>query len=490
MTTEELNALIAQAEGGDVVAMNQLGHFYMIHHEVENLIMDGFLELTDSFTNKLRQHPLPQGWQWVNRENLEEKTLNSCVAAFRECIQANIQVAKKVIESGSGERLDSFISDTLIIELTYFIKKISTTLNETLNGVLWATFNAPKESSFANMAQAVMDFVQENLKISHEMDEMKNYEMAFYWHKKAAECGNINSVVHLGECYLEGIGAEQNIDLAIKMLEKAANQGDVWSMNKLTYIYGELDGYINQEQAAKWFLALIQKDCDPNSGVYEQTGYNKDLYEKIKNAILNSASGNEMSSFSGSSSGGSLLGKSIYFTSSNATSYIYQAIRQLIYKTINEALINVPSEIINSHNKYMSSFKIHSSLADKGWIYKAKLSKYSVHVSIDNDIQTNLTALKKGVIGIYKLDDQFLSFARAKFIVDAIMHCAVKIEQVLPIGYDNIKMIEIAYKSIDEKNEYLLYSKWISQNMEALKKYIFEIIEKIDERLREVTRKS
>lgn len=307
MTTEELNALIAQAEGGDVVAMNQLGHFYMIHHEVESLIMDGFLELTDSFTNKLRQHPLPQGWQWVNRENLEEKTLNSCVAAFRECIQANIQVAKKVIESGSGERLYSLISDTLIIEQTYFIKKISTTLNEMLKGVQWATFDTPKDSSLGNMIPAVMDFVQENIKISREMDEMKNFEMALNWHKKAAELGNI------------------------------------MSMNKLTYIYGELDGYINYTQAAKWFLALIQKDCDPNSGVYEKTGYNKDLYEKVKQTILNSASVNDMLSLSVSaSSDSSLFGGVIFLPSSNAKIYINQAEETIrLYRIKKEAHLKV-----------------------------------------------------------------------------------------------------------------------------------------------------
>ena len=115
-----------------------------------------------------------------------------------------------------------------------------------------------------------------------------------------------------------------------------AERGDISAMNQLTHIYGEIGGYIDREQAAKWFLTLIQKDCDPNSGVYEKTGYNKDLYEKIKNAILNSASENDMSSLFGSSSGGSLLSGSISFTSSNAKSYINQAeeaIKQnIIYK--------------------------------------------------------------------------------------------------------------------------------------------------------------
>lgn len=105
-----------------------------------------------------------------------------------------------------------------------------------------------------------------------------------------------------------------------------AESGDVGAMNRLTHIYGEEEGYINHVQAAKWFLELIKRDCDPNSGVYENTGYNRDLYEKVKNAVLNSATeGDMLSSLSGCPAGGSLLGGSMFFTSSNATSYINQA---------------------------------------------------------------------------------------------------------------------------------------------------------------------
>ena len=142
-----------------------------------------------------------------------------------------------------------------------------------------------------------------------------------------------------------------------------AEGGDVSAMNQLTHIYGEEEGFINHEQAAKWFLELIKRDCEAErqqtggmmvpdgkggmmvphisvstggmmapppppgmSRVYENTGYNKDLYEKIKNAILNSKTEEEMmSSLSGNSSGGSLLGGALSFTTSNAKSYINQA---------------------------------------------------------------------------------------------------------------------------------------------------------------------
>lgn len=104
-----------------------------------------------------------------------------------------------------------------------------------------------------------------------------------------------------------------------------AEGGDVAAMNRLTHIYGEVDGFINHEQSAKWFLELIKRDCDPNSGVYESTGYNKELYAKIKSIILNSTTEEEMMSAMSGDNGGSLLGGAISFTTSSAKSYINQA---------------------------------------------------------------------------------------------------------------------------------------------------------------------
>ena len=115
-----------------------------------------------------------------------------------------------------------------------------------------------------------------------------------------------------------------------------AEGGDVPAMNQLTHIYGEEEGFINHEQAAKWFLELIKRDCNLNSGVYENTGYNKGLYEKIKNTILHSVSVNELASLSGSSFGGSLLGGSMSFTSSNAKLYINQAEEAIKQNIINK----------------------------------------------------------------------------------------------------------------------------------------------------------
>lgn len=163
--------------------------------------------------------------------------------------------------------------------------------------------------------------------LSNGIGVEKDFKKCFELYSKAAELGNQFGYSNLGWCYMYGNGTEKNIPEAIKWLAKAADEfRNVWSMNRLTDIYGTFDGFINHEQAAKWFLTLIQKDCDPNSGVYENTGYNKGLYEKIKNAVLNSATeGDMLSSLSGCPAGSSLLGGAMYFTTSNAKSYINQA---------------------------------------------------------------------------------------------------------------------------------------------------------------------
>ena len=270
MTTEELNALIAQAEGGDVSAMNQLGQIY------------GGNEFKD----------FEKAFYW-HKKAAELGNVNSMSNLGGWCYL-----------QGNGTEKNIPLADE-------WLKK------SVENGWVWTWAFNELANIFANDAQ------------------YKDLSKAFYWYTKSADAGDRIGMSNLGGwCYLWGNGVEKDVDKAIYWLSKAADEcGDIWSMNKLTYIYGELEGYINNEQAAKWLLTLIQNDCDPNSGVYENTGYNKDLYEKIKNAILNSASENDMSSLSGSSSGGSLFGGAISIASSNAKSYINQA-EELLTKKV------------------------------------------------------------------------------------------------------------------------------------------------------------
>lgn len=277
MTTEELNALIAQAEGGDVAAMNQLGQIY------------GGNEFKD----------FEKAFYW-HKKAAELGNVNSMSNLGGWCYL-----------QGNGTEKNIPLADE-------WLKKAAE------NGWQWAW-------AFNQLAH-----------IFGADDENKNYEKAFYWYKKGAEAGDVNCMSNVGGwCYRFGNGTEKNIPLAIEWLEKAAEQNDIWSMNRLTEIYGEEEGFINHEQAAKWFLELIKRDCEterPQTGgmmapppppgmsrVYENTGYNKDLYEKVKNAVLNSATEEEMMSSMSGGSGGSLLGGAMSFTTYNAKSYINQA---------------------------------------------------------------------------------------------------------------------------------------------------------------------
>ena len=121
-----------------------------------------------------------------------------------------------------------------------------------------------------------------------------------------------------------------------------AESGDITAMNRLTQIYCEVPGFIDYEQASKWFLALIQKDSDLNSSTYEKTGYNKLLYGRLKDIVLNGISENEASSFMNidnqAATDGSLFGRTVVSASLQAKKYIKQAEEELHQKKIKEAL--------------------------------------------------------------------------------------------------------------------------------------------------------
>jgi hypothetical protein len=127
-----------------------------------------------------------------------------------------------------------------------------------------------------------------------------------------------------------------------------AEVGDITAMKRLTQIYCEVPGFIDYEKAAKWFYTLIQKDSDLNSKTYEKTGYNKLLYGKLKDIVLNAISENEASSFMNTegqaATDGSLLGRQVVSASPNAKSYIKKAEECLQKKIGKEAYGNEDEE--------------------------------------------------------------------------------------------------------------------------------------------------
>jgi len=53
-----------------------------------------------------------------------------------------------------------------------------------------------------------------------------NYKQVFYYYKQGDEAGCDNCQLALGLMYFEGVGVKQNIDEALKFLEKSAKQGN------------------------------------------------------------------------------------------------------------------------------------------------------------------------------------------------------------------------------------------------------------------------
>ena len=54
----------------------------------------------------------------------------------------------------------------------------------------------------------------------------QDYQKALYWHKKAAEQGEANSMGQLGMMYMKGEGVKQNDKQAVYWIEKACSAGD------------------------------------------------------------------------------------------------------------------------------------------------------------------------------------------------------------------------------------------------------------------------
>lgn len=79
-------------------------------------------------------------------------------------------------------------------------------------------------------------------------------EDIFKWQLRAAEMGDVSSMVGTAQSYFEGIGTEKDYIKAIEWYQKATQYGHLPSMVKLGQIYANgLGTEINFEEAAKWY---------------------------------------------------------------------------------------------------------------------------------------------------------------------------------------------------------------------------------------------
>lgn len=78
-------------------------------------------------------------------------------------------------------------------------------------------------------------------------------EQAFYYFQKAADHGDIDALVKLALCWLEGDGVTQDISKAIKYFRLAADQGDADAAHRLSIVYSTGVGVpVDPAAATKW----------------------------------------------------------------------------------------------------------------------------------------------------------------------------------------------------------------------------------------------
>ena len=89
----------------------------------------------------------------------------------------------------------------------------------------------------------------------------KNYELAFYWMKKAAEQGDASAQRNLGFMFLNGQGVPQSYEQAFLWWQQAARQGDPIAQNNLGLMY-LLKGYgviQNDKLAFDWIKKAAEQ---------------------------------------------------------------------------------------------------------------------------------------------------------------------------------------------------------------------------------------
>jgi TPR repeat protein len=116
----------------------------------------------------------------------------------------------------------------------------------------------------------------------------KNYEEAMKWCRKAAVQGHAPAQNNLGTMYYTGNGVEKNYKEAVKWYRKAADQGHASAQNYLgvMHFYGK-GVEKNYKEAVKWFRKAADQgheDAQQNLGVmyYTGNGVEKNYKEAVK----------------------------------------------------------------------------------------------------------------------------------------------------------------------------------------------------------------
>lgn len=87
----------------------------------------------------------------------------------------------------------------------------------------------------------------------------QSYAEAVKWYRLAAEQGNLSAMNYLGYCYYAGNGVTQSFEKAVNWYRQTAEQDDLDGMNGLAWALYELEQY---EEAEVWVNTIL--DNEPN----------------------------------------------------------------------------------------------------------------------------------------------------------------------------------------------------------------------------------
>ena len=102
-------------------------------------------------------------------------------------------------------------------------------------------------------------------------------EVAFKWYQIAAEHGNIDAQINMGNAYIESYGVKQDYRKALEWFQKAAEQGESDAQYNIGYMY--TNGYgVEQDyqKAFEWFMKAAEQgnaNATNNIGYMYENGY-------------------------------------------------------------------------------------------------------------------------------------------------------------------------------------------------------------------------
>ena len=96
--------------------------------------------------------------------------------------------------------------------------------------------------------------------LGFEYETKQDLKEAVKWYRKAAEQGDVDAQLALGDMYSDGRGVEKDFKGAAKWYRKAAEQGDVGSQSELGGMYSKGEG-VEQDfkEAAKWYRKAAEQ---------------------------------------------------------------------------------------------------------------------------------------------------------------------------------------------------------------------------------------